>query len=311
MARCTSAKCKSQLEEVIGQASEERRLVQSQVVNHAAKVAAMNSNLIHGIIKTLGEESDVPYEVSLAVMSTLRAEIDVKKKLIAQSHVNLQQRERMFDHPLNDNRSMMTSAELHEWRSVHRRLAAEEGRRVKALEKEIIWLALGRDIEERDEEYKESSASDPSKTRSNAEEEVTTDTEMEVEVDHMDLNSESQEIGLEHLEPVNHKLREMLEEAYSKSNHQEGEVVVELEVETMQKSDELIFKDCRATFCSADQLMSHAKVKHIFARSTRLHCPSRGCNFVLMRGGVQKLESHVKSKHEQGASIWDNTAAER
>ena len=87
--------------------------------------------------------------------------------------------------------------------------------------------------------------------------------------------------------------------------------MVELEVETMQKSDELIFKDCRATFCSADQLMSHSKVKHIFARSTRLHCPSRGCNFVLMRGGVHKLDSHVKSKHEQGASIWDNTAAER
>ena len=135
MARCTSAKCKSQLEEVIGQASEERRLVQSQVVNHAAKVAAMNSNLLHGIFKTLGEESDVPYEVSLAVMSTLRAEVDVKKKMIAQSQVNLQQRERMFDHPLNNNRSMMTLAELQEWRSVHRRLAAEEGRGVKALEK--------------------------------------------------------------------------------------------------------------------------------------------------------------------------------
>ena len=58
-----------------------------------AKVAAMNSNLIHGIIKTLGEESDVPYEVSLAVMSTLRAEVDVKKKMIAQSQVNLQKRE--------------------------------------------------------------------------------------------------------------------------------------------------------------------------------------------------------------------------
>ena len=101
-------------EEAIGQISEMRRLVQSQVVNHAAKVAAANGNLLHGIFETLGEESDVPYEVSLALMSTLRAEIDVKKKLIAQSHVNLQQRERMFDHPLNDNRSMMTSAELHE-----------------------------------------------------------------------------------------------------------------------------------------------------------------------------------------------------
>ena len=217
----------------------------------------------------------------------------------------------MFDQPLNNNQSVMTLAELQEWRSVHRRLAAEEGRRIEALEKEIIRLALGRDIEEREEEDMESSVSDPSKTWSNAEEEVTTDTEMEVEDLQVNLNSELQEIELEHLVPVNHKPREMLEEAYSKSNHQEGEVVVELEVETMQKSDELICKDCRATFCSADQLMSHAKVKHIFARSTRLHCPSRGCNFVLMRGGVQKLESHVKSKHEQGASIWDNTAAER
>ena len=138
-------------------------------------------------------------------MSTLRAEVDVKKKMIAQSQVNLQQRERMFDHPLNNNRSMMTLAELQEWRSVHRRLAAEEGRGVKALEKEIIRLALGRDIEEREEEDKESSVSDPSKTRSNAEEEVTTDTEMEVEDDHVDLNSESQEIGLEHLAPEDHE----------------------------------------------------------------------------------------------------------
>ena len=87
--------------------------------------------------------------------------------------------------------------------------------------------------------------------------------------------------------------------------------MVELEVETMEKSDELICKDCCATFRSADQLMSHARVKHIVARSTRLHCPLKGCYFVVMRGGVQRLESHVKSKHEQGASIWDNTAAER
>ena len=67
MAMCTFSKCKSQLEEAIGQTSEMRRLVQSQVVNHAAKVAAMNSNLLHGIFKTLGEESDVPYEVSLSL----------------------------------------------------------------------------------------------------------------------------------------------------------------------------------------------------------------------------------------------------
>ena len=166
------------------------------------------------------------------------------------------------------------------------------------MEKEIIRLALGRDIEEREEEDMESSVSDPSKTWSNAEEEVTTDTEMEVEDLQVNLNSELQEIELEHLVPVNHKPREMLEEAYSKSNHQEGEVVVELEVETMEKSDELICKDCCATFRSADQLMS-------------LHCPLRGCNFDVMRGGVQRLESHVKLRHEQGASSRDNTITER
>ena len=87
--------------------------------------------------------------------------------------------------------------------------------------------------------------------------------------------------------------------------------MVELEVETMEKSDELICKDCCATFRFADQLMSHARVKHIVARSTRLHCPLRGCNFDVMRGGVQRLESHVKLRHEQGASSRDNTITER
>ena len=147
MARCTSGKCKSQFKELIGQQEEQRRLVQSQLVNHAAKVAAANSNLLHGILKTLGVEDNVPYEVPIAVMSTLRAEVDAKKKAIAQSRANLQQRERLFTHPLNDNQNMMTSIELKEWRNVHARLAAEEGRRVKTLEKEIIRLALGRDLE--------------------------------------------------------------------------------------------------------------------------------------------------------------------
>jgi len=254
-----------------------RRLFQSQVVNHAAKVAAANSNLLHEIWKTLGEGSDVPYEVPLALMSTLRAEIDTKKKLIAQSHANLRQRDRMFDHPLNDNRSMMTSAELQEWRSVHRRLAAEEGRRVKALEKEIIRLALGRDIEEREEEDKESAASDPSKAWSNAEEEVTTDTEMEVEDNHVDLNSESQEIGLEHLATEDHKLREMLEEASSKSNPQEGEVVVELEVDIVEKSDELV-------------------VKHKDQHEERKSLGTKSCIGILMKGN-EKRKGSVNHHH--------------
>ena len=93
MARCTSGKCKSQLKEMIGQQEEQRRLVQSQLVNHAAKVAAAHSNLLHGIFKILGVEDNVPHEVPFAVMSTLRAEVDVKKKMIAQSQVNLQKRE--------------------------------------------------------------------------------------------------------------------------------------------------------------------------------------------------------------------------
>ena len=87
--------------------------------------------------------------------------------------------------------------------------------------------------------------------------------------------------------------------------------MVEHKVETIEKAYELICKDCSATFCSADQLMSHARVKHIVARSTRLHCPLKGCYFVVMRGGVQRLESHVKLGHEQGTRNWDNTITER
>ena len=49
------------------------------------------------------QQQPAPPEVSLAVMTTLRAEVDVKKNAIAQSLVNLPQRERLFTHPLNDN----------------------------------------------------------------------------------------------------------------------------------------------------------------------------------------------------------------
>ena len=228
-------KCKSQLEELIGQQAEQRRLVQSQLVNHAAKVAAANSNLLHGIFKTLGVEDNDPYEVPFAVMSTLRAEVDAKKKAIAQSRANLQQRERLFTHPLNDDQNMMTSIELKEWRNVHARLAAEEGRRVKTLEKEIIRLALGRDPEgheDDDKEMQSSSVNDMSKTLSNAEEEVVTDTEME------DLDSELQEAGLEQVEPVNPKFKEKSDEA--STNPQEEEGVVELDVVILEKSGELL-----------------------------------------------------------------------
>ena len=239
MARCTSGKCKSQLKEMIGQQEEQRRLVQSQLVNHAAKVAAAHSNLLHGIFKILGVEDNVPHEVPFAVMSTLRAEVDAKKKAIAQSHANLRQRERMFTHPLNDNQNMLKLTELKEWRNVHARLAAEEGRRVKTLEKEIIRLALGRDPEgheDDDKEMRSSSVSYLSSSLSNAEEEVLTDTEMEDH--HADLDSELQEAGLEQVEPVDPKIKEKSHE--TSTNPQEEEGVVELDVEILEKSGELV-----------------------------------------------------------------------
>jgi len=239
MARCTSAKCKSQLEELIGQQAEQRRLVQSQLVNHAAKVAAANSNLLLGIFKTLGVEDNVPHEVSIAVMSTLRAEVDAKKKAIAQSRANLQQRERLFTHPLNDNQNMMTSIELKEWRNVHARLAAEEGRRVKTLEKEIIRLALGRDPEGHDDDDKvmrSSPGSDLFKSLSNAEEDVVTDTEMEDH--HADFDSELQKAGLEQVDPVDPKLKEKSDKASTIPQEEQG--VVEHDVETVEKSGKLV-----------------------------------------------------------------------
>jgi len=237
MARCTSAKCKSQLEELIGQQEEQRRLVQSQLVNHAAKVAAANSNLLHGIFKTLGVEDDAPHEVPFALMSTLRAEVDAKRKAITQSLANLRQRERLFTHPLNDDQNMMKLTELKEWRNVHARLTAEEGRRVKTLEKEIIRLALGRDPEGHEDDDKEMQSSlviDLSKTLLNAEEEVVTDTEMEDH--HADLDSELQEAGLEQVEPVDPTLKEKSDEA--STNHQKEEGVVELDVVILEKSGE-------------------------------------------------------------------------
>jgi len=241
MARCTSGKCNSQLKELIGQQEEQRRLVQSQLVNHAAKVAAANSNLLHGIFKTLGVEDNVPYEVSIAVVSTLRAEVDAKKKAIAQSRANLQQRERLFTHPLNYDQNMMKLTELKEWRNVHARLAAEEGRRVKTLEKEIIRLALGRDPEgheDDDKEMRSSSESYLSRSVSNAEEEVVTDTETEDH--HADLDSELQEERLEQVEPAVPKLKEKSYEASTNPREEEG--VVEIDVETMEKSGELVRK---------------------------------------------------------------------
>jgi len=149
MAPCTSTNCKKREEELLANQMEQRRLLTSQVVTHAAKVATANTNLLKGILESCGGEGEaLSEEVSLAVISTLKAEIEAKKTAIVQSHSNLQQRERMFSHPLNDNRSMMSIGELNEWRDVHRRLEVVERRRVKELEKEIVRVALGREVEE-------------------------------------------------------------------------------------------------------------------------------------------------------------------
>ena len=148
MALCTSTNCKRQEEELLANQIEQRRLLANHLVTHAAKVASANSNLLKGILETgVFEGMVMPDEIALTVIQTLKAEIDVKKSAIAQSKSNLQQRERLFSHPLNDNRSMMSEKELQEWRDVHRRLTVVEGRRVKELEREIVRVALGRDLE--------------------------------------------------------------------------------------------------------------------------------------------------------------------
>ena len=107
------------------------------------------------------------------------------------------------------------------------------------MEKEIIRFALGRNPEgheDDDKEMRSSSVIDLSKTLLNAEEEVVTDTEME---DHqVDLDSESQEAGLELVEPVDPKLKEKSDEV--STNSQEVEGVVELDVVILEKSGELV-----------------------------------------------------------------------
>jgi len=297
MARCTSGKCNSQLKELIGQQEEQRRLVQSQLVNHAAKVAAANSNLLLGIFKTLGVEDNGPYEISFAVMSTLRAEVDAKKKAIAQSRANLQQRERLFTHPLNDDQNMMTSIELKEWRNVHARLAAEEGRRVKTLEKEIIRLALGRDLEGHDGDDKEvrsSSVNDLSNTQSNAEEEVVTDTEME---NHdAGLDSELQEAELGHVEPGDPKLKEKSDEV--STNPQEEEGVVELDV-TLEKSGKLVRQGEQCP--GADGQVDEDEVLLPRASGRGRVSSRRGRNVPVgtSRGSEQTPRTHVTKKDQQ------------
>ena len=112
MARCTSDRCRSQFEELIGQ---------RDCSKSAGQPCRQGGRR---------QQQPAPPEVSLAVMTTLKAEVDVNKKAIAQSLDNLPQRERLLTHPLNDNQNMVTLVELQKWRTVHARLAAEEGRRV-------------------------------------------------------------------------------------------------------------------------------------------------------------------------------------
>ena len=107
------------------------------------------------------------------------------------------------------------------------------------MEKEIIRLALGRDPEgheDDDKEMRSSSESYLSRSVSNAEEEVVTDTEMEDH--HADLDSELQEAGLEQVEPVDPKIKEKSHE--TSTNPQEEEGVVELDAVTLEKSGELM-----------------------------------------------------------------------
>ena len=144
MARCTSDRCRSQFEELIGQRD------CSESAGQPCRQGWRR------------QQQHAPPEVSLAVMTTLRAEVDVKKKAIAQSLVNLPQRERLFTHPLNDNQNTVTLVELQKWRNFYARLAAEKGRRVKTMKKDVILSALGRDPERQendDDKWMRSSSS--------------------------------------------------------------------------------------------------------------------------------------------------------
>ena len=132
----------------------------------------------------------------------MKAEVDAKNRAIAQSKSNLQQKERLFSHPLNDNRSMMSEKELQECRDVHRRLTVVEGRRVNELEREIVRVALGRDLEgvggdepSEDQEVAAGRAEEPVGSPPDAEDvEVSTDPEMDSDVDAPEEEANSKKI---------------------------------------------------------------------------------------------------------------------
>ena len=71
---------------------EQRRLLANHVVTHAAKVASANCNLLKGILETgVFEGMVVPEEIPMEAIRALKAEVDAKKRAIAQSKSNLQQ----------------------------------------------------------------------------------------------------------------------------------------------------------------------------------------------------------------------------
>jgi len=316
MAPCTSANCKKREEELLAHQLEQRRLLASHVATHAAKVASANTNLLKGILETGGFGGMVePEEISMAVISTLKAEVKAKKNTIAQSKAGLQQRERLFSHPLNDDRSMMSEEELHRWRGVHRKLTVVEGRRVKELEREIIRVALGRELDGAEEHV--GTAEKLGRTPSNTEDEVSTDIEMDnpagEDTPEEEAISGSCPIGkiISDKEVEEEEVVEVGAEVLGGAQDEVSAVLALTETENIQiptqilqlkttiESSALLCKDCSDIFSTTELLLAHAMTKHWVRGSRHRHCPLKGCGYVAMNGGygIVKLRSHMEEKH--------------
>ena len=289
MARCSSTRCERLEEELLANQMEQRRLLANHVVTHAAKLAAANTNLLKGVLETgVLEGIMVPEEISMEVIRTFKVEVEARKRAIAQSKSSLQQRERLFSHPLNDNRSMMSEKELQEWRDAHRRLTVVEERRVKELEREIVRVALGRDPvgasgdeapEDREVAAAGTSEALAGTPPSNKDEEVSTDTEMESFVD------APEEVGEEVLEDTVDEVNSVLVPNPTQLLQSKNNV----------ESPALLCKDCPMTFSNLKLVMAHAMTKHWVRGSRRQHCPLNGCNYVVVNGGygIGKLSKHM------------------
>ena len=329
MAPCSSTNCKQQDEELLANQAEQHKLVRNLVVVHAVKVASANTNLLKGIYDVYGEGDVVPEEVILTVISTLKAEVDARRRVIAQSKSNLEQRERLFSHPLNNNRNMMSEAELLEWRGVHRKLAVVEERRIRQVEKDIMRVALGREVKEAGAgDSDDQNPTGPSREmfRMQActeEEEVVTDNE--VENDDVEENSNQEQGNEVHLErdPFNTQSTCPLDDnVITEDTERMEEVkVVEVVAEALGEIEMhpildqtprlteavenhvLSCKYCLKAFPTAEFLLAHAKVEHWgIGRHCSLQCPVKECNFIAMRGGwgMGKVMAHMKEKHGQG-----------